>query len=136
MKNISMSALFNKIEKHRFLLPAQILYMLVFTSVIAGLTGCSGGSKSGGSKNVKPNILFAISDDQSYPHASAYGCKFVETPGFDQVAERGVLFHNVFAAAPQCSPSRASILTGRYIWQNDEAGTHAKLISCTSKGFY
>ncbi len=73
----------------------------------------------------RPNILFAISDDQSWPHASAYGCEFVSTPAFDRVAREGVLFHNAFVCAPQCSPNRASILTGRYIWQNEEAGTHA-----------
>ena len=39
-----------------------------------------------------PNILFAISDDQSYPHASAYGCRGIETPGFDRVAREGCSF--------------------------------------------
>ena len=73
----------------------------------------------------RPNILFAISDDQSWPHTSAYGSEFVNTPAFDRVAREGVLFHNAFVCAPQCSPNRASILTGRYIWQNEEAGTHA-----------
>ena len=72
----------------------------------------------------RPNILFAISDDQSWKHASAYGCPFVKTPAFDRVAQNGVLFNNVFAAAPQCSPNRAAILTGRHIWQLEEAGTH------------
>ena len=73
----------------------------------------------------KPNILFVISDDQSFPHASAYGSKFVETPAFDRVAEEGILFMNGWAPSPGCSPSRASILTGRYPWQIQEAGTHA-----------
>lgn len=73
----------------------------------------------------RPNILFAIADDQSWPHAGAYGCPFVKTPAFDRVAQSGVLFTNAFCAAPQCSPNRASILTGRHIWQNEEAGTHA-----------
>ena len=73
----------------------------------------------------RPNILFAISDDQSWPHASAYGCTFVETPGFDRVAREGALFHNAFAPSPGCSPTRASILTGRHIWQIEHAGTHA-----------
>lgn len=73
----------------------------------------------------KPNILFAIADDQSYPYASAYGTKGIHTPAFDQVARSGVLFNNAFVAAPQCSPSRAAILTGKYIWQIEEAGTHA-----------
>lgn len=75
--------------------------------------------------NIKrPNILFAISDDQSWKHAGAYGCPFVNTPAFDRVAKNGVLFNNVFAAAPQCSPNRSAILTGRHIWQLEEAGTH------------
>lgn len=72
-----------------------------------------------------PNILFAIADDQSYPYASAYGTKGVSTPAFDRLAEQGVLFHNAFAPAPQCSPCRAAILTGRNIWQLEEAGTHS-----------
>ncbi|MEZ4902104.1 MAG: sulfatase [Spirosomataceae bacterium] len=72
-----------------------------------------------------PNILFAISDDQSYPHTSAYGHKTFRTPTFDRVAAQGVLFNNAFVAAPQCSPSRAAILTGRQIWQLEEAGTHS-----------
>ncbi|MBT5926749.1 MAG: sulfatase [Verrucomicrobia bacterium] len=72
-----------------------------------------------------PNILFAISDDQSFPHASIYGSRFVKTPSFDRVAREGILFNQAFCAAPGCSPSRASILTGRNIWQNREAGTHA-----------
>ena len=72
----------------------------------------------------KPNILLAISDDQSYPHTSKYGCTFVNTPGFDRVANDGILMTNAYCPAPQCSPSRASLLTGRNIWQNEEAGTH------------
>ena len=75
----------------------------------------------------RPNILFAISDDQSFPHASAYGATAISTPAFDALAKEGVLFVNAFAAAPQCSPSRAAILTGRNIWQLEEAGTHGSL---------
>ena len=73
----------------------------------------------------RPNILIAISDDQSYPHASAYGDLVVKTPAFDRVAKSGVLFQNAFTPAPGCSPMRAAFLTGREIWQNREAGTHA-----------
>lgn len=73
----------------------------------------------------KPNILFAIADDWSYPHAGAYGAKFVHTPAFDRVAREGALFHNAFYSAPQCAPSRASIVTGRNIWENEEGGSHA-----------
>jgi len=75
--------------------------------------------------NRLPNILLAISDDQSYPHASVYGYKAVNTPGFDRIAHEGILFNNAFSAAPGCSPSRASLLTGKHIWELEDAGSHA-----------
>lgn len=75
--------------------------------------------------DARPNFLIAISDDQSYPHASAYGCRGIETPSFDRIARAGVLFTNAFAPAPGCSPMRAAFLTGRQIWQIEQAGTHA-----------
>jgi N-sulfoglucosamine sulfohydrolase len=73
----------------------------------------------------RPNVLFMIADDVSYPHASAYGSTLVTTPAFDRVAKQGVLFTGGFCPAPGCSPSRAAFLTGRHIWQIEEAGTHA-----------
>lgn len=72
----------------------------------------------------KPNILIAITIDQSYPHASAYGCKWVKTPGFDRVADPGILFTNAYTPNAKCSPSRACILTGRNSWQLEEAANH------------
>lgn len=78
-----------------------------------------------GAQNEKrPNILFAISDDQSWPHAGAYGSRMVNTPAFNRIAREGILFNNAFVAAPQCSPNRAALLTGRNVWQIEEAGTH------------
>ncbi len=77
----------------------------------------------------RPNILIAISDDQSYPYASAYGSRSTRTPHFDRVAREGVLFMNAFVASPGCSPSRAALLTGRYPWQIEHAGTHASYFS-------
>ncbi len=70
----------------------------------------------------RPNILFALSDDQSYPHTSILGDPVVKTPAFDRVAREGVLFTHSFAACPSCTPSRSAILTGRQIWQVGEAG--------------
>jgi N-sulfoglucosamine sulfohydrolase len=81
-------------------------------------------ASAGKTPKSRPNILLAISDDQSWPHASAYGCNFVKTPAFDRVAREGVLFHNAFTPAPQCSPTRAAILTGRNPWQNGDAAVH------------
>ena len=83
------------------------------------------GSFSFAVSDDRPNILVAISDDQSYPHCSAYGYEAISTPGFDRVAKAGVLFNNAFTPAPGCSPMRAALLTGRQIWQIENAGTHA-----------
>jgi len=78
-------------------------------------------------KNSRPNILFAISDDQTWQYLANSECNYLHTPNFHRVANQGVLFRNAFCAAPQCSPSRAAILTGKNIWQLEEAGTHGSL---------
>jgi len=98
--------------------------LFILAMIFAGLlSACQARAENTGDK--QPNILFAISDDQSFPYASAYGTAGIQTPAFDQVANAGVLFNNAFVAAPGCSPSRAAILTGKNIWQLEEAGTHA-----------
>src|SRR5687768_10671225 len=72
----------------------------------------------------RPNILFVIADDWGHNHAGAYGCTWVKTPSFDRIAKEGVLFKNCFTSNPKCSPSRATILTGRNSWQTKEAVSH------------
>ncbi len=72
----------------------------------------------------RPNILLAIGDDISSAGLGCYGAEYVDTPTFDGLADKGVLFHNAYASAPGCSPSRAALLTGKYIWEIQEAGTH------------
>lgn len=72
----------------------------------------------------RPNILFCISDDQSWMHTGAYGCSWVKTPGFDRVAAEGLLFQNCYTPNAKCAPSRACILTGRNSWQLEEACNH------------
>ena len=71
-----------------------------------------------------PNILFAIADDWSFPHAGVYGCTWVETPHFDRIARDGVLFTRAYTPVAKCSASRASILTGRNPWVNESGFTH------------
>lgn len=72
----------------------------------------------------RPNILFAIADDWSFGHASAYGCRWTDTPNFDEIARRGLLFTHAYTPNAKCAPSRACILTGRNSWQLDEACNH------------
>ncbi len=78
----------------------------------------------------RPNILFCISDDQSWLHTGAMGDPVVKTPAFDRVAAEGVLFSHAFCDAPTCGPSRSAILTGQSIWRLEEAGNiHSTLPS-------
>ncbi len=98
---------------------------IITLSVVTSLIGKEAFGEEGGEKLRPPNILFAISDDQSYPYTSAYGIKGLNTPAFERVAKSGIIFNNAFVAAPQSSPSRAAILTGKNIWQLEEAGTHS-----------
>jgi N-sulfoglucosamine sulfohydrolase len=88
-----------------------------------------------GAADERPNILICVSDDQSYPHASAYGASELHTPAFDRVASAGVLFENAFSPAPGCSPMRAAFLTGRQIWQLEHAGTHASSFAAKYETF-
>ncbi|HEU4610413.1 MAG TPA: sulfatase-like hydrolase/transferase, partial [Chitinophagaceae bacterium] len=98
----------------------------LFLILAGSLASCHSNERAEKKAHVgPPNILFVIADDQSYPYASAYGTSGIHTPAFDEVAKAGILFQNAFAAAPQCSPSRAAILTGKNIWQLEEAGTHS-----------
>jgi uncharacterized sulfatase len=96
---------------------------LIAVIIILLIYGCSSGREE--SDDRSPNILFVISDDQSYYHTSFAGSKFVNTPAFDRVAREGVYFTNCIAGSPGCAPSRSSIITGRHHWQNEQSGQHA-----------
>ncbi len=84
--------------------------------------GATAAAAQRASASERPNILFCISDDQSWEHAGAMGDPVVRTPAFDRVAEQGVRFTRAFCDAPTCGPSRSAILTGQSIWRLEEAG--------------
>jgi arylsulfatase A-like enzyme len=62
----------------------------------------------------QPNIVFVLIDDLGWRDLGCYGSTFYETPAIDQFSEQGALFTDAYAASPVCSPTRASILTGKY----------------------
>jgi arylsulfatase A-like enzyme len=90
----------------------------------AAAAAVAGGAPMRAQQTKPPNILFVIADDWGHSHAGAYGCEWVRTPNFDRVARQGVLFTNCFTSNPKCSPSRATMLTGRNSWQLKEAVNH------------
>ncbi|QGY46949.1 sulfatase-like hydrolase/transferase [Maribellus comscasis] len=81
-----------------------------------------GFARSVKTKSPRPNILFVISDDQSWLHTSIAGDPQVKTPYFDRIAKEGILFTNSFCTSPSCTPSRSSILSGQDIWRIKQAG--------------
>ena len=62
----------------------------------------------------KPNIVFILIDDMGWMDTGCYGSKYYDTPNIDNLAKQGMLFTDAYAANPLCSPTRASILTGKY----------------------
>ncbi len=61
-----------------------------------------------------PNVVFFLVDDLGWSDIGCYGSSFYDTPAIDQLAKEGMLFDNAYATCHVCSPSRASILTGKY----------------------
>lgn len=62
----------------------------------------------------RPNIIFFLVDDLGWRDLGCYGSTFYETPNIDRFAERSVRFTQAYAACHVCSPTRASIMTGKY----------------------
>ena len=62
----------------------------------------------------RPNFVFILADDLGWTDLGCYGSTFYETPHLDQLAAKGMRFTDAYAACSVCSPTRASILTGKY----------------------
>jgi len=62
----------------------------------------------------KPNIIVILTDDMGYGDISSFNSEYMKTPNIDRIAEEGTKFTQYYTAAPICSPSRVSILTGMY----------------------
>jgi arylsulfatase A len=62
----------------------------------------------------RPNFLFILADDLGWSQVGCYGSDFYETPNIDRLAREGMRFTDAYAACPVCSPTRASIMTGKY----------------------
>ena len=87
----------------------------------------------------KPNIVMILVDDMGYKDLSCYGSTFYETPNIDKLFANGMHFTDAYAASPVCTPTRASLLSGKYpanlgvtfVGAPDEKGymEHARLSS-------
>lgn len=74
----------------------------------------------------RPNLLFLLTDDQSYATMSLTGNPFMKTPSLDRIGREGVLFTNAFVAMSLCAPSRACFLSGLYPHKNGILGNQTR----------
>ena len=65
----------------------------------------------------KPNIVFIMADDMGYGDPSCYGATKIQTPNMDRLAKQGMLFTDAHSSSAVCTPSRYSVMTGRYCWR-------------------
>jgi arylsulfatase A-like enzyme len=83
-----------------------------------GLSGSVEGAGLGGGRSQQPprqpNFVFFLIDDLGWRDLGCFGSTFYETPNIDRLAAQGMRFTNAYAACPVCSPTRASIMTGKY----------------------
>ena len=84
-------------------------YLILFPLLAALLSAC------GGQSNTSPlNIVFFLVDDLGWRDVGSFGSDFYDTPNIDRLAQDGIKFTHAYAASHVCSPTRASIMTGKY----------------------
>jgi len=82
-----------------------------FVTFVVALVAAAGAAPAGA--QTRPNILLIVTDDVGYGDIGSYGAPDVKTPNLDRLAREGTRFSD-FYAAPTCSPTRASLISGRY----------------------
>ncbi len=80
----------------------------------AGLIAFSGPLLHAKEKKTRPNFIIFVADDLGFNDVGAYGHPHIRTPNIDQLAKQGVKFTDAFLTCASCSPTRCSVMTGRY----------------------
>jgi arylsulfatase A-like enzyme len=91
-----------------------IVANIALTIIAAIAAGCvTAGAQVSPAQRERPNVVLIITDDVGYGDFGSYGARDVRTPNIDRLAKQGVRLTD-FYAAPQCTPTRAALITGRY----------------------
>jgi arylsulfatase A-like enzyme len=85
---------------------------LVLTAIVAAMVVVHAGAANAQAPN-RPNVVLIITDDVGYGDIGSYGAPDIKTPNIDSLAKNGTRFTD-FYAAPNCSPTRAALISGRY----------------------
>ena len=99
-----------------FLKSAVILIALLV------ICSCAPKKQSEVMKSLKPNIVLIYIDDLGYGDVSCYGATEISTPNIDKLADNGIQFMNGHCSSATCTPSRFSMLTGKYAWRQKGTG--------------
>jgi len=91
----------------------DFLRLAGFCAGAAALPSCMRAGRAGAAP-AQPNFVFVLIDDMGWRDVACYGSRFFETPSIDRLASQGMRFTDGYAACPVCSPTRLSILTGKY----------------------
>lgn len=97
-----------------------------FLKCLGGIALASAWNPGGKARttNSRPNIVLIIADDMAWDDCGAYDHPTIRTPNIDKLAAEGMRFTNAFVTTSSCSPSRASIITGRYPHNTDAEQLH------------
>jgi len=98
-------------KKRRLIKISALIFVTALLTLF--LAGCAPGNPSYDTEE-PPNVIFFLVDDLGWADLGCYGSSFYETPNIDRFATEGVRFTQAYAACHVCSPTRASILTGKY----------------------
>lgn len=82
----------------------------------------------------KPNVVLIYADDLGYGDLSSYGAKLIKTPNIDKLAKQGLRFTRAYSTSATCTPSRYSLLTGRYAFRRNDTGIAPGNASALIKG--
>ena len=125
----------NRIKSHTSIEARRGVATLVIAAAV-GLMSITAGERANAAQTAeKPNIVFILADDLGWADLGCQGSTFYRTPNLDRLAKRGMRFTSAYAASSVCSPTRASIMTGKYparldltLWLEGTSGTKRKLL--------
>ena len=90
-------------------------FLLLWLAGVPAALLASGGAVGADEGKARPNVVFILADDLGINDLGCYGRKDHNTPHLDRLAKQGMRFTSFYCAQPICSPSRAALLTGRWL---------------------
>ncbi|HKK18065.1 MAG TPA: sulfatase-like hydrolase/transferase, partial [Opitutales bacterium] len=108
------------------MLKRSLILYIVITLAPLSMAGAE-TARQAGPADSRPNMVFFIADDWSQEDVGCYGHPSIRTPSIDSLAAGGMRFDNAYLTTSSCSPTRCSIITGRYPHNTGAPELHSKL---------